>query len=405
MMLDILLGKKNNYRESDWVVRGINFSADRGEVIGIIGVNGAGKSTLLKMICKNIEISSGEIIRNGKVSSILELGLGFHTDFTGRQNAILEAQINGMSSYDANNAISYIERFADIGDYFDKPVRIYSSGMVARLAFAIATANSPEILVVDEVLSVGDLSFQTKCIQKMRSLKDKGACILFVSHSLNQIREFCDKVLYISDGVQKSFGSVDEICDQYQNDLIGNKPNSFPSIASIDEISPNRSSNPNLRKFSVIEDCGTLELEFLDFKIMDSGLNIVSNISFNEKVLVRADIIANSDVCEGTAVGLLIADKSGYQLLSCNSNLYDKHLPALQKGQRISMIWEFKWPFQSGQFRIDIGMKPNPFGDHFYDRVFSASTLETYPQEMLASKNFGGYLFIEANVRSSKVYN
>ena len=310
-----------------------------------------------------------------------------------------------MSSYDANNAISYIERFADIGDYFDKPVRIYSSGMVARLAFAIATANSPEILVVDEVLSVGDLSFQTKCIQKMRSLKDKGACILFVSHSLNQIREFCDKALYISDGVQKSFGSVDEICDQYQNDLIGNKPNSFPSIASIDEISPNRSSNPNLRKFSVIEDCGTLELEFLDFKVMDSGLNIVSNISFNEKVLVRADIIANSDVCEGTAVGLLIADKSGYQLLSCNSNLYDKHLPALQKGQRISMIWEFKWPFQSGQFRIDIGMKPNPFGDDFYDRVFSASTLETYPQEMLASKNFGGYLFIEANVRSSKVYN
>ena len=130
------------------------------------------------MICKNVELSNGSITRQGRVSAILELGMGFHPDFTGRQNVLLEAQINGMSASEANRAIPEIEKFADIGEYFDKPVNIYSSGMMARLAFAVASADSPEILVVDEALSVGDLSFQTKCIQRMRQLKENGTCIL-----------------------------------------------------------------------------------------------------------------------------------------------------------------------------------------------------------------------------------
>lgn len=407
ILLSRLLGNQKTFKDSDWILKDINFTAYSGDAVGIIGINGSGKSTLLRMICNNVELSSGSITRQGRVSAILELGMGFHPEFTGRQNVSLEAQINGMSVLEANRAMPEIEKFADIGEYFDKPVKIYSSGMMARLAFAVAIANKPEILVIDEALSVGDLSFQSKCIQRMRQLKEDGTCILFVSHSLNQVREFCDKALYLANGTQKLFGSVDKICDQYQNDLIPKKAKSLKALIKKTEFKPEKKPNPNLRKYSLVEDdaCGSLDLEFLDFKVMDSDMNSINNITFSEEVVIRADILANKNVPEGTAVGLLVADKVGYHLLSCNSNLYDKLLPELKKGQRISITWEFNWPFQAGQFRIDVGMKPNPFEDHFYDRVFSAHSIESFPQSQLVGKNFGGYLFVEAKVETSQIYN
>jgi lipopolysaccharide transport system ATP-binding protein len=407
LLLNTLLAKQGTYNESNWILKDISFTANRGEAVGIIGINGSGKSTLLRMICNNVELSRGSITKRGRVSAILELGMGFHPDFTGRQNVALEAQINGMSRSEANRAVPEIKKFADIGEYFDKPVKIYSSGMMARLAFAVAVANKPEILVVDEALSVGDLSFQSKCIQRMRQLKEDGTCILFVSHSLNQVREFCDKALYLANGTQKLFGSVDKICDQYQNDLIPQKAKSLKASIKKTELKPEKKANPNLRKYSLVKDgdCGSLDLEFLDFKVMNSNMNTITKVSFNEEVNIKADILANQNVIEGTAVGLLIADKVGYHLLSCNSNLYDKFLPSLKKGERISMNWQFNWPFQAGQFRIDIGMKPNPFDNHFYDRVFSAHLIESFPQTQLVGKNFGGYLFIDAKVKTSKIYS
>jgi lipopolysaccharide transport system ATP-binding protein len=406
LLLNTLLAKQGTFNESNWILKDISFTANRGDAVGIIGINGSGKSTLLRMICNNVELSSGSITRRGRVSAILELGMGFHPDFTGHQNVALEAQINGMSRSEANRAVPEIKKFADIGKYFDKPVKIYSSGMMARLAFAVAIANKPEILVVDEALSVGDLSFQSKCIQRMRQLKEDGTCILFVSHSLNQVREFCDKALYLANGTQKLFGSVDKICDQYQNDLIPKKAKRLKASIKKTELKPEKKANPILRKYSLVKDgdCGSLDLEFLDFKVMNSSMNTITNVSFNEEVNIKADILANENVIEGTAVGLLIADKVGYHLLSCNSNLYDKFLPSLKKGERISMNWQFNWPFQAGQFRIDIGMKPNPFDNHFYDRVFSAHLIESFPQTELVGKNFGGYLFVDAKVKTSKIY-
>lgn len=407
LMLKLLFGKTSIFNENDWVLKRINFSAKPGDAIGIIGANGAGKSTLLRMICGNLKPSNGTISIKGRIAAILELGMGFHPEFTGRQNAFLEAQINGFSLKETLEFLPEIEQFADIGEYFNRPVKIYSSGMLARLAFAIATAREPDILMVDEALSVGDLAFQTKCIQRMRQLKDRGTCILFVSHSLNLVREFCNKALYLSQGRQRNFGSADEICDQFQNDLA--RPSHNPKknlVLSPKDIKPIEMPNPDLRKYSLVDgECGSLELEFMDFKVMDTMLNSVSFLKYNEKVIFKADIIANKDVKAGSAVGLLIADKVGYHLLSCNSNLYDKFLPELKKGQKTSMIWELNWPFQSGQFRIDIGLKANPFEDKFFDRVFSAYTLECFPDDELIKRNFGGYIFVSADVKHSQIYN
>jgi lipopolysaccharide transport system ATP-binding protein len=388
-------------------LRNVSFDTYSGESIGIIGANGAGKSTLLSMICGTISPTEGKIIRKGKISAILELGTGFHPQFTGRQNVELEAQINGITKSEFTEILTKIEDFADIGSYFDENVNTYSSGMLARLAFATATSTKPDVLIVDEALSVGDLAFQSKCMQRMKNLKKDGTCILLVSHSPNLIRQFCDRAIYISDGVVKFLGDVDVACDQYQNDLIGNDTSKSENI-DIHELGKafQGETNPNLRKNSLVDnDPGTYELEFIDFKIMDSKLNEIKSCRYGQNIVFKVVIFANKNVKEGTAVGLLIADRTGYHLASLNSNLYGKFLPALSRGQSLCLIWELEWPFQSGQFRFDIGLKPDIHTNNFYDRVFTAGVTETSPEPHLTSQNFGGYLYLNAKVSVSKPVN
>ncbi|HEN3652072.1 TPA: ABC transporter ATP-binding protein, partial [Yersinia enterocolitica] len=203
-----------------WILRDITFAINPGDSIGIIGVNGAGKSTLLKMITGTTTPTTGSIHTEGRVAALLELGMGFHPDFTGRQNAYMAGQLLGFSQEEISSIMPEIESFASVGDYFDKPVRTYSSGMQARVAFSVATAVKPDILIVDEALSVGDLAFQAKCMQRMNSLLADKVTILFVSHSLAQVRQFCNRAIYIADGKIKSIGDAATVCDFYQNDLV-----------------------------------------------------------------------------------------------------------------------------------------------------------------------------------------
>jgi len=404
-MLKRLFGNNPVSPASKWVLRNITFDVHSGEVIGIIGANGAGKSTLLGMICGNISPNEGEVVLNGKLDSILELGTGFHPNFTGRQNIELEAQLNGVSKFEFQKLLPEIENFADIGSYFNENINTYSSGMLARIAFASATATKPQILIVDEALSVGDLAFQTKCMQKMKTLKEEGTCILLVSHSPNLIRQFCDRAIYIANGKIKFSGNVDEACDQYQNDLIESptKEDETGQVKMGLAIPPTDKKNPNLRKYSVSDkDTGSYDLEFFNFEIMNYNFQEIKTCEYGQKVLFRVVIHANRNVKEGTAVGLLIADRTGYHLVSLNSNLYGKLLPKLKRGQSIQLIWEIDWPFQSGQFRFDIGLKPDAFGGDFYDRVFSAGVIETFPKPHLSQENFGGYLFLDAKVSISE---
>jgi len=329
--------------------------------------------------------------------------MGFHPDFTGRQNAYMSGQLMGLSTQEIECLTPAIAEFADIGDYFDQPVRIYSSGMQARLAFAVATAATPNILIVDEALSVGDIAFQAKCMQRMHALLDQGATVLFVSHALNQVRQFCSKALYLANGNVRAWGAADEVCDLYQNDLTGftaheTSKKSDDLKISTSHFSVNR--DPNLRKNSVEGAAGgSLDLEFISFDIVNASGTPVSNLFPCEKVCFKTVIVANKLVPAGAAVGLLIADKTGYPLLSCNSNYYDIVLPEMQAGEAVQMTWDFEWPFYSGEHRIDIGIKPNPHEQKFYDRVFCAKTLITSTPAALLKNNFGGYLHVDAKVK------
>ena len=407
-LTNLLFNRKESEEKLNWILQDINFEANPGDTIGIVGVNGAGKSTLLRMIAGNLEPTQGKVIVRGKMSAILELGMGFHPDFTGRQNVMLEGQLSGLNKSQINRLMPRIERFADIGEYFNQSINIYSSGMLARLAFAIVTANKPEILIIDEALSVGDLAFQAKCMKKMNDLKNSGTCILLVSHAPNIIRQFCDKAIYISQGTVRKYGSVDEVCDQYQNDLSNssNKANTHQKTKINKQLTPSSWVKPDLRKYSIAdESCGSLDLEFLSFEILNAEVLKIKQVSYDQEIIFKVDILANKNVKQGAAVGLLIADKMGYHLMSCNSNLYDKYLPALNKGDRVCISWSLKWPFQIGQFRIDIGMKPDPFDDQFYDRIFCAGMIESIASAELLKRNFGGYLFFDANLQISNIFN
>lgn len=206
-----------SYHREFIALNGLSFEVQKGDAVGILGKNGSGKSTLLKMITGVLTPTEGTIERNGKISAILELGTGFNQEYTGIENIYLNGTMMGYSREKMESRVQQIIEFADIGDFINQPVKIYSSGMFARLAFAVAINVDPDILIVDEALAVGDTRFQLKCIDKMKSLKEKGTTILFVSHATEQVKRFCNKAIWLKDGKVEAEGESSEIVDIYED--------------------------------------------------------------------------------------------------------------------------------------------------------------------------------------------
>lgn len=208
------LKRKLKFKEF-WALRDINFEVNKGEVVGIIGRNGAGKSTILKIISGIMKPTTGNVERYGNIVPMLELGSGFDMDLSGKENIFLNGAILGYSKEFLESKYNEILEFSELGDFIYSPIRNYSSGMLMRLAFSIATVVEPEILIVDEILAVGDENFQRKSRNRMMELMSGGTTVLFVSHSMDQIREMCDRVVWLEGGHVKMFGPMNEVCDAY----------------------------------------------------------------------------------------------------------------------------------------------------------------------------------------------
>lgn len=208
--------KRDLKSEDFWALTDVSFEVEKGDVIGIIGHNGAGKSTLLKVISGIMKPTKGSVAKHGNVVPMLELGSGFDFELTGRENIYLNGAILGYSEEFLNSKFQQIVDFSELGDFIEAPLRTYSSGMLARLAFSVACIVEPEILIVDEILSVGDADFQEKSRARMMELMTGGTTVFFVSHSLAQIREMCNKVLWLEHGVVQDFGNTEDICTRYE---------------------------------------------------------------------------------------------------------------------------------------------------------------------------------------------
>ncbi len=208
------LQRRLSYQEF-WALRGVSFSLRRGEVLGVIGRNGAGKSTMLKVMARVLHPTTGRVVMRGRIAPLLELGGGFHPELTGRENVFLNLALLGLTRRESESLFDSIVDFAEIHDFINAPLRTYSTGMVARLGFSVATSVRPDILLVDEVLSVGDTRFQEKCLERMFSFQSQGTTIVFVSHSLATVESFCDRVLWLDTGQARALGPAPEVIDRY----------------------------------------------------------------------------------------------------------------------------------------------------------------------------------------------
>ena len=213
----IRLLKKELFFKEFWALRNISFQIDKGDSLGIIGLNGSGKSTLLKVVAGILKPTVGEVVSHGNVAPLIELGAGFDADLSARENIFLNGAILGYSREYMEEKFEEIVSFAELEEFIDVPIKNYSSGMTARLGFAIATMNVPDILIVDEVLSVGDHKFQEKSFARMKTILDSGTTLLFVSHSIEQVKKMCNKALWLENGQMKMFGDTNIVCDAYSN--------------------------------------------------------------------------------------------------------------------------------------------------------------------------------------------
>ncbi len=297
-------GIKHKAMQENYTLKNISFSIKEGEAIGIIGQNGAGKSTLLKIITGTLQATKGEINTNGKISAILELGMGFHPDLSGRQNAYHSAGLMGYTSKQIDAVISDIEDFAEIGEYFDYPVRTYSSGMQMRVAFAVATAYRPNILIIDEALSVGDSYFQHKSFDKIKKFKEQGTSLLFVSHDKASILALCDRAILIDKGELLREGNPEEITDYY-NALIAQKENSAV-----------KQQKTNSNKLQTIS--GTKEATIEKVALYNQEDELVDVVGVGDLVDLKVDVKIHKDI-SSLVLGYAIKDRLGQTMYGTNT--------------------------------------------------------------------------------------
>ena len=332
-----LWGRKKLY-EDFWALKDVSFEVKRGETVGIIGRNGSGKSTLLQIICGTLKPTQGEVEVNGRIAALLELGSGFDPEFTGKENVYLNAAILGLKGEEIDERYESIIEFADIGDFIDQPVKTYSSGMYVRLAFAVAANVDPDILVVDEALSVGDIAFQQKCFHRITTLQEKGVTVLLVAHDTLLINNYCAKALYLKQGRGVALGDAENITEAYIKDFHTDQQDRYKGRGKLvwKDMESGKSFGTEHGKFCDL----TLwrgDTEDYVFKIGDSLT--VKTTAFVDKTVVNPKVT------------IQLRDVRGYHIYGTDSLVSGVTFP--QTGRADGLI--------SVSFTFDVKLAPGPY--------------------------------------------
>jgi lipopolysaccharide transport system ATP-binding protein len=327
------------YHQTNWVLRDISFCVQPGEAVGIIGINGAGKSTLLKLITGTTQPTVGSVHLSGRVAAMLELGMGFHPDFTGRQNAFMAGQILGLASKDIARLMPEIEAFAEIGDYIDQPVRVYSSGMQMRLAFSVATAVRPDILIVDEALSVGDAYFQHKSFDRIREFRKQGTTLLIVSHDKQAIQSICDRALLLNAG---------ELAMQGEPEVVMNYYNAMLADQQAQEVRQHLLEDGRIQTVS-----GSGEVSLLEITLLNEANESIELVTVGQSVTLRVMVRCNETVDE-LVLGYLIKDRLGQPIFGTNTHHHSQKLQNLLPGQMVEYLICFQANLGPGTYSLTI---------------------------------------------------
>lgn len=301
-----------------WALQGITFEIQPGEAVGIIGINGAGKSTLLKLITGTAQPTTGHVSISGQVAALLELGMGFHPDFTGRQNAIMAGQLLGMTSKEVNDLMPQIEAFAEIGEYIDSPVRVYSSGMQMRLAFSVATVKRPDVLIVDEALSVGDAYFQHKSFERIRDFRLQGTTLLIVSHDKAAIQSVCDRAILLDAGRVAKEGAPEDVMDFYNARIAEREDSTVRQLTLADG------------KVQTVSGTGEASIESVD--LLDCDGNSLSLVAVGQAIQIRITVSAHQDL-DSLVLGCGIKDRLGQMVFGTNTFNTGQQLSCIMAGE------------------------------------------------------------------------
>ena len=434
-LLESISLRKKSYHKDFYALRDISFSVGRGEAVGIIGTNGSGKSTMLKIITGVLSATTGKVESRGSICALLELGAGFNQDYTGIENIYMNGTMMGFSKAEMDEKLPAILEFADIGDFVYQPVKSYSSGMFVRLAFALYISIDPEVLIVDEALSVGDVFFQAKCYHRMDELKRKGTTILMVTHDLGSVMKYCDRVVLFHKGEKVGEGLPGQMVDKYKKILAGKDPHAEQFmeeqnfLGNVDEeavdtagtagtteknvgtgiasgtaesTSP-KSGQSSQKPTGFMKDHLTLnpssqqygngKAEILDFGVLDKDGRPGNVLLKGEEFSIKERIVFHDDIA-APIFTFTIKDKRGMDLSGTNTLFEGKEIPAVKKGDEYFCTFTQRMNLQGGEYLLSISCTGFEEGEHtVYDRKYDITSIT-----VLSNKNTVGIYDMESEV-------
>ena len=356
---------KNYFREF-WALRNISFEIKKGETVGIIGQNGSGKSTLLQLICGTLNPTGGSVEINGRIAALLELGSGFNPEFTGTENIYMSGALLGLSKEEIDARYKEIINFADIGEFVSQPVKTYSSGMFMRLAFAVNITSSPEIMIVDEALSVGDMAFQAKCMAALKKLQENGSTILFVSHDMGSIKSLCDRAILLHDGGIEFFGDASQAAELFikrmrerinsQNIIGHSHSTTFLStcfnVSSMPKQYPDEITCKNFISKGEIYRYGSGGAQIEYVELLDSSNLPIASAHFHQSVRLNIYIRADHDI--NLSVNYYVKDDKKIPILGATGLNVDAPFIDLECDSLYLATYQFELPIQDGNYSINV---------------------------------------------------
>ena len=386
------LSRKIKYREH-YALHDVSMEIFKGETVGIIGTNGSGKSTILKIITGVLNESKGSVTINGRISALLELGAGFNQEFTGLENVYLNGTMIGFTKEEIDQKLDDILSFADIGDFIHQPVKTYSSGMFVRLAFAVAINIEPEILIVDEALSVGDVFFQSKCYRKFEEFKKMGKTILFVSHDLSSISKYCDRVVLLDKGRKVDEGKPKRIIDLYKKAVVNQLYVEEEVLETEVLEQEHRLWKSKLRINPKQLEYGNKEGEIIDFAILDEEEQITDTIDKGSTFQIKIKVKFRERI-EGPIVAFTIKDLKGTEITGTNTMYEDTEFEEIVPGKEVVVTFTQTADLQGGEYLLSLGCTGYRLADFtVFHRLYDVCNLT-----IISSKNTVGYYDMNSTV-------
>jgi len=357
---------KQYFREF-WALKDISFEVKKGETVGIIGRNGSGKSTLLQLICGTLTPTCGTVEMHGRVAALLELGSGFNPEFTGRENVYINGAILGLKREEIEDRFDDIAAFADIGDFINQPVKTYSSGMFVRLAFAVNIMSTPEIMIVDEALSVGDMAFQAKCMTALTRIQDRGATVLFVSHDLGALKSLCSRGIYLEYGTVQAIGPAGDVAEQYMRKMrvemnaeyASTMPSAVAKAEATTMLKSQRSSDLSEFKYSEEFEQRVAHFRYGDggakirlAELLDENLHPINEVSFNQSVFVK--IYFETSIDDEIGCNYYVLDDKRNLILGAALNLVDQPMMRVKDGGRYVVTYKTRLPLHEGNHSVQL---------------------------------------------------